>query len=58
MAIWEKATLTAETPGARIDIDAEGLAWVRILSPSFRRTDGNDYTFIGYGCQVIAATED
>lgn len=49
MAIWEKATLT----GSRIDVDSQGTAWVRILSPSFRLNDGNDYTFIGFGNQFI-----
>lgn len=57
MAIWEKATPTAETPNARVDVDAGGAGWVRILSPSFRLNDGNDYTYIGFGNQLLTAED-
>jgi len=57
MAIWEKATPAAETPGARIDVDALGTSWVRILSPSFRLNDGNDYTYVGFGNQLLTAED-
>lgn len=49
MAVWEQATIS----GDRIDVDGGGSSWVRILSPSFRLNDGNDYTFIGFGNQFI-----
>lgn len=52
MAVWEKATITEDVPNGRVDVDAGGVAWVRILSPSFRRNDGNDYTFVGFGNQL------
>lgn len=57
MAIWEKATLvdgddanmTGGDPGERVTVDASGTSWVRILSPSHRLNDGDDYTYIGFG---------
>lgn len=53
MAIWEKATLTATTPSARINVDAGGTSWVKILSAKFRLNDGVDYTYLGFGNRVI-----
>jgi hypothetical protein len=57
MAIWEKATITdPDAPGDaghRVNVDAGGTSWVRILSPSFRRDDGTEHTFIGYGNKLI-----
>lgn len=53
MAIWEKANLASQVIGARVSINPAGAAWVRILAPSFRRTDGSgDYANVGCGCQI------
>lgn len=57
MSVWEKATLvdqgdpgsTTGDPGDRVTVDAGGTSWVRILSPSHRLNDGDDYTYIGFG---------
>jgi hypothetical protein len=58
MAIWEAATLQGNDPGDRVDVDSEGAAWVKILSPSFRLTDETgDHTFIGWGNKVIPSEE-
>ena len=56
MAIWEAATLAGKAPGDRVDVE-DGTDWVRILSPSFRLNDGNDYSYVSWGNKVIAGDE-
>lgn len=53
MAVWEKATIVQNVPNGRVNVDAGGTSWVRILSPSFRLNDGTAHTFIGHGNQLI-----
>lgn len=53
MAIWEKAKARGDAPGSRVDVDASGSSWVKILSPKFRQTDNGDHGTIGYGIRLI-----
>ena len=44
--IWERATVNQST--GRIDLDGTGPDYVRVLSPTFRLSDGDgDYAVIG-----------
>ena len=56
MAVWEAAMLSDDDPGSRIDVNSSGSSLVRILSPSFRLNDGGDYTYVGWGNQIIQGT--
>jgi hypothetical protein len=53
MAVWERAVLASGEFGQKAYINPNGIAWVRILSPSFRYSDDvGDYGIVGHGMQV------
>lgn len=62
MPVWVKCNVQdgadagseVGNPGDRVDIDAGGSDYVKVLSPKFLATDGDgEYTRVGYGCLVI-----
>jgi hypothetical protein len=57
MAIWEAATIISGEPGGRVNVDAEGVAFVKFLAPQFRQDDGTEHGFIGYGIVTIGEPE-
>lgn len=58
MSVWRKGTPADDLDfGARIDIDDTGPVWVRVLSPSYLKDDGDEYCNIGHGVQVIVPPE-
>jgi len=50
---WEACRVESADPGGRITVDPAGASFVRILSPSFRLNDGDDYTYVGWGNRLI-----